>query len=332
MAISDPTAEAIARAADLLRAGGLVGMPTETVYGLAADAANDVAVADIFRAKGRPVDHPLIVHLGDAELLPAWAEWVPKEAIALARAFWPGPLTMILPKAADVSELVTGGQTTVGLRMPDHPVALALLRAFGGGLAAPSANRFGRISPTTAAHVESELGDAVPIVLDGGDCQVGIESTILDLSGASPVVLRPGAISADAIAAVIGRRPMQREDLDAGADVVRVSGALPAHYAPVTAMQLLPLSDLMAAAAAGHGERVAVLARAPMPADFDGIWLRGPHSADAFARALYADLRALDAAGCARILVETPPPDEAWRAIRDRLERAARGAGARDST
>ena len=169
MTTTEPTIESIARAADLLRAGKLVGMPTETVYGLAADAANEAAVAQIFRAKGRPADHPLIVHLGDPEQLLVWAAAVPKDAIALARAFWPGPLTMILPKADAVSALVTGGQPTVGLRMPNHPVALALLRDFGGGLAAPSANRFGRISPTTAAHVETELGDQVAMVLDGGD-------------------------------------------------------------------------------------------------------------------------------------------------------------------
>ncbi|MCB1929563.1 MAG: threonylcarbamoyl-AMP synthase [Rhodocyclaceae bacterium] len=332
MAIIEPSVEAISRAVDLLRAGGLVGMPTETVYGLAADAANDAAVADIFRAKGRPADHPLIVHLGDPEQLLVWTAAVPKDAIALARAFWPGPLTMILPKAEDVSELVTGGQATIGLRMPDHPVALALLRAFGGGLAAPSANRFGRISPTTAAHVEAELGEAVPIVLDGGDCQVGIESTILDLSGTTPTILRPGAISAESIAAVIGRRPRQREELSAGADTPRVSGALPAHYAPATAMQLLPLPALLDALADNCGQGVAVLARASMPADFAGIWLHAPRSAEAYARALYADLRALDAAACARILVETPPADDAWRAIRDRLERAALGAGGREST
>ncbi|MCB1909802.1 MAG: threonylcarbamoyl-AMP synthase [Rhodocyclaceae bacterium] len=330
MTIIEPTAAAIARAADLLRAGELVAIPTETVYGLAADAANDVAVARVFSAKGRPADHPLIVHLGDAGQMTDWAGRLPKDAIALARAFWPGPLTMVVEKSDEVSELVTGGQPTVGLRVPDHPVALALLRAFGGGLAAPSANRFGRISPTTAAHVEAELGAAVATVLDGGDCQVGIESTIVDLSAGTPTILRPGAIAADAIAAVIGRRPLQREEL--AAEVPRVSGTLPAHYAPVTAMQLLPLPELLDAAAGSPGHRIAVLARTAMPADFSGIWMRAPHSAEAYGRALYADLRALDAADCARILVEAPPADEAWRAIRDRLERAARGAGGADQT
>ncbi len=323
MTITEPSSAAIGRAAELLRAGKLVALPTETVYGLGADAANEAAVAEIFRAKGRPADHPLIVHLADAEQLVHWAARVPKEAIALARAFWPGPLTLILPKADDVPSLVTGGQPTVGLRVPSHPVALALLKAFGGGIAAPSANRFGRISPTTAAHVEAELGAAVAMVLDGGDCQVGIESTILDLSGATPVILRPGAIGADAIARVIGRRPLNRDELAAGADTPRVSGALPAHYAPSTAMRLLDHAALLREAAARAGRRVAVLSREPMTEGFDGIWKRAPHSAEAYARALYADLRALDAAGCDLILVESPPPDEAWRAIHDRLTRAA---------
>ncbi len=332
MTITEASAEAIAHAADLLRAGRLVGLPTETVYGLGADAANEAAVAEIFAAKGRPADHPLIVHVGDAEALTTWAARVPKEAIALARAFWPGPLTMILDKADDVSDLVTGGQPTVGLRMPDHPVALALLRRFGGGIAAPSANRFGRISPTTAAHVEAELGERVAMVLDGGDCLVGIESTILDLTGATPVILRPGAIDAAAIAAVIGRRPLHREDLAADTATPRVSGALPAHYAPATAMRLLDHAALMAAIADAPDCRTAVLSREPMADGFGGIWKRAPHSADAYARALYADLRALDAAGCERILVEAPPADPDWRAIRDRLERAARGAADHEAT
>lgn len=207
------TAESIALAVDLLRAGKLVGMPTETVYGLAADARDARAVAGIFAAKGRPADHPLIVHLPDADHLPGWVRSIPKEAVALARAFWPGPLTLILPRADGVPDAVTGGQDTVGVRVPNHPVALALLRAFDSGIAAPSANRFGRISPTTAGHVREELGDKVALILDGGSCDVGIESTILDLSRATPEILRPGAISAQQIASVIGRPPAVRNML-----------------------------------------------------------------------------------------------------------------------
>ena len=330
MTITEATAQGIAEAADRLRAGELVALPTETVYGLGADALNEAALAKIFAAKSRPADHPLIVHLGDAEQLTRWASRVPREAIALARALWPGPLTMILPRADDVPDAVTGGQPTVGLRVPDHPVALALLQAFGSGIAAPSANRFGRISPTSAAHVEAELGERAGLILDGGACQVGIESTILDLSGPNPVVLRPGAIDAEAIAAVIGRPPLCRDESSAAAP--RVSGALPAHYAPRTALRLIAPGALDAELSAAGAARLAVLSREAMPCDFRGIWKRAPHSAEAYARALYADLRALDAAGCERILVETPPDDPDWQAIRDRLERAARGAGEDDET
>ncbi|MER2553218.1 MAG: L-threonylcarbamoyladenylate synthase, partial [Thauera sp.] len=205
-----PAAAAIAEAAALLRAGDLVGMPTETVYGLAADALNPDAVNKIFAAKGRPADHPLIVHLPSVEHLPRWAAAIPKDVIALARAFWPGPLTLILRRTPEVPDEVTGGQDTVGVRVPSHPVALALLRVFDGGLAAPSANRFGRISPTTAAHVYEELGERVALILDGGACEVGIESTILDFSRDVPEILRPGAIGPEDIARVIGRRPRVR--------------------------------------------------------------------------------------------------------------------------
>jgi len=208
--IEPPTLVAIRAAAALLRAGDIVGMPTETVYGLAADALNPEAVSRIFAAKGRPADHPLIVHLPSAEHLPRWAAHIPKDAIALARAFWPGPLTLILKRTPDVPDEVTGGQDTVGLRVPSHPVALALLQVFDSGIAAPSANRFGRISPTTAAHVHEELGDRVAMILDGGPCAVGIESTILDFSRDVPEILRPGAITAEDIARIIGRRPRVR--------------------------------------------------------------------------------------------------------------------------
>lgn len=326
MSVFPATPENIARAAALLRAGRLVGMPTETVYGLAADALNPDAVRGIFAAKGRPADHPLIVHLPSAEHLPQWASAIPKDAIALANAFWPGPLTLILRRAADVPDEVTGGQDTVGLRVPGHPVALALLKAFDSGLAAPSANRFGRISPTTAQHVVEELGDKVPVVLDGGACEVGIESTILDLSRDAPVLLRPGAISAAAIAAVIGRHPRSREAEQC--DTPRVSGALAAHYAPRTPLMLAPANRLPAEIAARSG-RLAVLSRSIAPqAVFH--WRTAPADPAAYAHELYASLRELDALGADLILVEAPPQAPDWQAVTDRLGRAATGSGESD--
>ncbi|NMG45150.1 threonylcarbamoyl-AMP synthase [Aromatoleum toluvorans] len=329
-------ADEIRRAADLLRAGELVGMPTETVYGLAADALNVEAVGKIFSAKGRPADHPLIVHLPDATHLARWARAIPKDALALARAFWPGPLTLILKREDGVPDAVTGGQDTVGLRVPDHPVALALLRAFDSGIAAPSANRFGRISPTTAAHVREELGDKVALVLDGGPCQVGIESTILDLSRDTPVILRPGAISADDIARVIGRRPeMRKPHAEEGAapaepDQPRVSGSLAAHYAPRTPLQLIPAARLAeeAATLAGEGSRVAVLARTCAdPKDARLTWCNAPSDPAGYAHGLYANLRDLDACGADFIVVEGLPETPDWQAITDRLGRAAVGSG-----
>jgi L-threonylcarbamoyladenylate synthase len=332
--IESPTPAVIRRAAELLRAGELVGLPTETVYGLGADALNPEAVRKIFAAKGRPADHPLIVHLPSAEHLPRWASAIPKEAIALARAFWPGPLTLILKRESGVPDEVTGGQGTVGLRVPAHPVALALLQAFDSGVAAPSANRFGRISPTTAAHVRDELGDKVAMVLDGGPCAVGIESTIIDFSRATPEILRPGAITADDIARVMGRRPRVRgeaEPATAAAEAPRVSGALAAHYAPRTALRLLPAGRLgeEAAALAGEGSRVAVLARSVAdPHDARLMWKTASADPAGFARELYATLRELDGLGADFILVEALPASAAWSALADRLGRAAVGSGA----
>ncbi|HEX9452146.1 MAG TPA: L-threonylcarbamoyladenylate synthase, partial [Burkholderiales bacterium] len=219
--------EEIEKAAAILRAGGLVAFPTETVYGLGADASNPTAVRKIFAAKGRPADHPVIVHVAGTSDLKHWAAEVPRSAWLLAEKFWPGPLTMVLKRAAHVSDLITGGQDTVGLRVPSHPVAQQLLKAFGGGIAAPSANRFGRLSPTTAQHVREELADAVNLVLDGGPSDVGIESTIVDLTRETPAVLRPGRISeqqiADALLVQLGGTAAGRP---------RVSGSLESHYAP----------------------------------------------------------------------------------------------------
>jgi L-threonylcarbamoyladenylate synthase len=319
---SDPD---IAAAAARLRAGGLVAFPTETVYGLGADALNPDAVRRVFTAKGRPADHPLIVHLPDASRLPDWARDIPREAIALAEAFWPGPLTLILKREADVPDEVTGGQDTVGLRVPAHPVALQLLRAFGGGVAAPSANRFGRISPTTAMHVRDEFGDEVT-VLDGGACEVGIESTILDLSGGTPHILRPGAISTAQIEAVIGR------PLAGGvpANMPRASGTLAAHYAPRTPMRKIAgprLRDFLNAFR-HSGRCCAVIAHTQPPlADCPHHWTMLPAEPAGYARGLYAALREADASGGAMIVIEATPEDAAWSAVNDRLTRALAGAG-----
>lgn len=299
-----------------LRRGECIGLPTETVYGLAADARNPQAVARIFALKKRPAEHPVIVHLPRAARLSEYAAYVPEAARQLARAFWPGPLTMILPRADWVPDIVTGGQKTVGLRMPAHPVAQAVLQAFGHGLAAPSANRFGRISPTRAAHVRAEFGDALPIVLDGGDSEVGIESTIVDLSGAAPRILRPGMLDQAAIEAVIG-------PLDPGGCGAkpRVSGALDKHYAPRAPLRLLPRGEL---ARPGPAR---VLALAALPDGCLGIAL--PSEPEGYAQGLYAALRELDGEDGAEIRVEQLPDLPRWTALRDRLRRAAAGSGER---
>ena len=318
-----PTEEAITRGAALLRAGELVAFPTETVYGLGADAANAQAVRRIFAAKGRPADHPVIVHLPDVSHVSRWASAMPEAARLLAAAFWPGPLTLILPRAAGVHDVVTGGQDSVGLRVPSHPVARALLHAFGGGIAAPSANRFGRISPTRAAHVAGDLGASVALILDGGACEVGIESTIIALTHGVPTLLRPGAIGVHEIAQVLGRAPAAPDRT-----APRASGTLASHYAPKTAAILAPADAVHAEIIqlVDRDEEVAILARTVRrPEDFAGIWIAAPLDAVAYAHDLYANLRSLDAANADVILIEAPPSDDAWLAVRDRLGRATRG-------
>lgn len=307
----------------LLRAGELVAVPTETVYGLAADARNPEAVRRIFAAKGRPADHPLIVHLPDATHLAAVAQApVPPLAVRLAARFWPGPLTLVLRRSAAVPDAVTAGLETVAVRVPAHPVTLALLRAFGGWLAAPSANRFGEVSPTTAAHVRADLGDRVALVLDGGPCDVGIESTILDLSGGEPVILRPGGVSAEALAEILGFVPQV-----GASEGVRAPGTLPAHYQPRARVELLGAAQLAARAAqvAAGGEPLAIVlgqggARGPWPAGAARFELGDDAS---FARGLYATLREVDARGLAVVLVEEPAGAGLAVALRDRLARAA---------
>lgn len=327
-----PTEDDYARAVELLRAGELVAIPTETVYGLGADAANPLAVAKIFAAKGRPADHPLIVHLAGHDAVDHWAEQVPDIAWELMEAFWPGPLTLILKKQAWVPAAVTGGQDTVGLRVPGHPVALDLLRRFAAasgihaGIAAPSANRFGRISPTTAAHVREELGDRVAMILDGGPCKVGIESTIVDCSRGEPVVLRPGHISPAHLEAVIGRCP----SIEAAPGAPRVSGSLAAHYAPQTPMRLLACERLLdfLNAQRHRGGRCGVIGHSQPPqAGMPHLWRMLPAEPIGYAHDLYAALRDMDHAGVDLIVVEALPDDPAWAAVADRLRRAVAGAG-----
>ncbi len=330
------SADTIAQAANLLRQGRLVAFPTETVYGLGADASNADAVTGIFKAKGRPANHPLIVHISSIENLKHWAIDISDAALTLAEHFWPGPLAMILNKQDHVPLVVTGGQQTIGLRMPNHPVALALLEEFGGGIAAPSANRFCRISPTQASHVYEELGPSVDMILDGGACQIGVESTIIDLSGSTPKLLRPGQISIQELAAALQVEIMipkaniaQQFDTEIsslGAEpVVRAPGMMEIHYAPTTpatrcASEQLPkqIEQLIAS-----GKKIGLLTYRLEIATTEQIHiLRLPQQADAYAQRLYASLRELDALELDLILVEQPPQTEQWSAINDRLWKA----------
>jgi L-threonylcarbamoyladenylate synthase len=309
--------DAVRRAAEVLRRGGLVAFPTETVYGLGADASSAAAVARLYAVKGRPPSHPVIVHFASSEHAFTWASAVPPQAETLARQFWPGPLTLVLKRSAKAQDFITGGQDTVGLRVPSHPVARDLLQAFKGAIAAPSANRFGRVSPTTAAHVRADLGSDVDLVLEGGQSEVGIESTIVDLSGSGAVLLRPGRISTEELEKVLGSRV---DEKTAGSP--RHSGGLERHYAPRTAARLVPSYDLDKHIARLQ-DKVAVLAFS-RPDERVDYWLRMPKDAQAYAARLYGALRELDDAGCAEILVEAPPEAPEWAAVRDRLRRACR--------
>jgi L-threonylcarbamoyladenylate synthase len=314
--ISFCTADALARAAEDLKGGALVAFPTETVYGLGADATNAEAVARIYKVKGRPADHPLIVHLADMQDVMEWASEVPDYAIDLARAFWPGPMTLILPRTDLAKDFITGGQATVGLRVPDHTLALALLQEFkkigGKGLAAPSANRFGQVSPTTASAVQEELGDFLTdsdAILDGGPSSVGLESTIIDCTASAPRILRPGAITIEMIEKVTG---LKVEDRD---DVIRVSGSLENHYAP-SAQILLD----------GHprpGDGYIALKSYPTPEG--AIRLATPVDNEDFARQLYGALREADTQEIELVVVVQPEGDDIAIAIRDRLKRASQG-------
>ncbi len=373
--------EAIAAAAACIRAGRLLGLPTETVYGLAANADDDAAVAQIFKAKGRPAAHPLIVHVADASAVAHYASEVPAFASKLMQAFWPGPLTLILPRRPDVASAAAGGNPTIGLRCPSHPVAHALLKALldcratpamtatasGGaienppnrvstpptaiepdpviasaarpsmpllvwGLAAPSANQFGRVSPTTAAHVQAEFGDDL-LILDGGACSVGIESTIIDCTRGQPVLLRPGAITAQQVQAVCGFRVMAQGELETMASPApRASGTLTSHYAPHAKVRLMNSKELQAAVSLlgcdavqpGGQPSIAVYCRTPPAALSSHVMVRRmPADAARAAQQLFAVLRECDAQGVKLIWIETPPDTPEWAGVRDRLHRAA---------
>ena len=309
----------VRRAAQILRAGGLVAFPPETVYGLGADASNAKAVSRLYAVKRRPATHPVIIHFASPKDAFSWASGVPEAARQLAKRCWPGPLTLILKRSPLAQDFVTGGQATVGLRVPSHPVARQLLKEFAGGIAAPSANRFGRVSPTTAAHVREDLGKDVDLVLEGAASEVGIESTILDLSSGAPVLLRPGHVSREEL-----KRILKSEILDPTPASPRHSGGLERHYAPRTPARLVPTHALDREIAALK-ERVAVLAFS-RPDERVDYWLRMPREPQGYARRLYAALRELDTAGCERILVEAPPESAEWSAVRDRLKRACEQA------
>ena len=329
----------IAHAVEVLLQGGLVGFPTETVYGLGADAENPEAVRSIYQAKGRPSNHPVIVHVTPEADLSYWVQSVPAQAQALIDAFWPGPLTLILKRAAHISDVVSGGQDSIGIRCPSHPVAQALIRGFAagrasgqGGVAAPSANKFGQVSPTQAEHVRSEFPELVAQgmpVLEGGSSEVGIESTIVDLSridqGVGPVLLRPGHITAAQIEEVL-----QQSVSDADAHAPRVSGALKSHYAPHTPLQLATDEELIHRAQAPHlkaGQRIALVTHshghAPAAKHDQVEWIVMPATYAAYGQALYATLRALDQAGYTRLVWERVPEDSDWSGVKDRLTRAA---------
>lgn len=321
----------IESAAAILRNGGTVAIPTETVYGLAADAANTEAVKRIFSIKGRPEKHPLIVHIADESQLGYWAGEIPDSAKLLARRFWPGPLTLILSRSDKVSDSITGGQDTVGLRVPDHPVALALLRAMGPntGLAAPSANRYGHLSPTTAQHVRDELGDSVDMILDGGPCQVGLESTIVSCVGDAVTVLRPGGVPVSAIEKALQRKV---EVVDSTTARIRVSGSELAHYAPLTQLELVSQETLWQRASEleAQGLRVATMEwSAPnekhltgnKPSRIERTTM--PANPVSYGQMLYATLHRLDSGHFDRLLAEAPPLTIEWLAVADRLKRAS---------
>ncbi len=331
MILDGTSAAAVAQAVKALASDELVAFPTETVYGLGADACSDAAVAKIFAAKGRPSDHPLIVHVADASAVPLFASEVPAFAQQLMQAFWPGPLTLILPRRADRAAAAAGGQSSIGLRCPAHPVAHALLLACSrneppiAGLAAPSANKFGRVSPTTAEHVRSEFGEGL-LVLDGGPCRVGIESTIVDCTRGVPVLLRPGVLTQAQVEAVCGQALRLPHELQEPAP--RASGTLASHYAPRARVRLMDADALQAALdlLGAEAPEMAIYSRAILRTRSDKVLRRRmPDDAVETARQLFAVLREFDDRGVSLIWVEMPPDEPDWAGVRDRLQRAAAG-------
>lgn len=317
------TPEAIAEAGRRLAAGGLVAFPTETVYGLGANALDPEAVARIYAAKGRPAWNPLIVHVAAADDAQALAATWPEAAARLAATFWPGPLSLVLPRAAHVPAIVSGGGATIALRMPAHPVALALVRAAGVPVAAPSANRFMALSPTTARHVAEGLADEVDLVLDGGPSTVGIESTVVDLTEATPRILRPGMLSRATLARALGTAVLGGGDAPTDGVPRPSPGMVARHYAPQATLRVLPRDALAGSLTAAVDQRtpVGLVIRSPLEAA-DATVIRLPDDPDGYAQRLYGALHELDAAGCAVVLVEAVPDDPAWDGIRDRLRRA----------
>jgi L-threonylcarbamoyladenylate synthase len=315
-------------AVQALRDGELVAFPTETVYGLGAHAGHPGALRRVFELKGRPPTHPLIVHLDSPRFLTRWAREVPVAAERLAERFWPGPLTLVLPRTPQVNPLITGGQDTVAVRVPSHPMAQQLLTAFGGGIAAPSANRYGRVSPTRADHVREEFGNAVHSILDGGECKLGLESTIVACVGGQVRLLRPGAIGLSQLRRVV---PEVRSDTDSADAMPRVPGSSHAHYAPLTPLVIVPADEIeeLAESLSGGGQRIAVLAQRPPLGTYKSVtWINAGPRLESYAHDFYANLRTLDKAACTRILVQSVPLDERWDAVRDRLRRAAAGSAA----
>ncbi len=322
MTIFNATSHTIEQAAQCLKKGGLVAFPTETVYGLGADAQNSEALKRIFIAKNRPQDHPLIVHLASFDQFDAWAHDIPDSAVKLAQHFFPAPLAIILKKRHDINTIVTGGQDTIALRVPNHPVALDLLRAFGGGIAAPSANRFCRISPTQAIHVQQELGERVDLILDGGACEIGVESTIIDLSGEHPMLLRYGQVMRSELEEVLNLNVLIPDVLRKS--TVRTAGMMNTHYAPVTPAMLCESMAILHFVQANTQMNVGILScgHDDFPSSAHCTVMSLPANPVGYAQSLYATLRELDTLKLDVILVETPPQTENWQAINDRLAKA----------
>lgn len=318
---------AIQEAAQALARGQLVAFPTETVYGLGADASNPDALDLLFKAKGRPSKHPVIVHVAEHEQVGDWCRELPEAAIILGKLFWPGPMTLVLKKAEHVHDLITGGQDTIAIRIPSHPMALELLGEFGKGIAAPSANKYGRLSPTSAEDVRAEFENEIALVLDGGACPVGIESTIIDVSGETPRILRPGMIQTESVFVALHEIGLQNPLSSSKEDAPRVPGSTASHYAPRTPLKLLSSEQLVQEVEKleREGQEIAVLSFQNAPV-LQKRWINASRFPGHYAHTLYKNLRKLDSYGSDLIIVEQPPQEADWEAINDRLRRAAGNA------